>query len=165
LQVVDNQIDQATGTIKLKAQFANSDLALWPGQFVNVRVQVDTLRQVVVIPTAAVQRGPNGPFVFVIGDDDKVGVRPVRVTQQDEAQSVVTSGVQKDERVVTTGFNQLSDGSRVSVGSNAEVPASANPRPNRSQRRRNDGTSQSEQPPGTAAPQRRTEREATSKTP
>ncbi len=166
LQVVDNQIDQATGTIKLKAQFENTDLALWPGQFVNVRVLVDTLRQVVVVPTAAVQRGPNGPFVFVVGDDNKVAMHPVSVTQQDEAQSVIVSGVQKDDRVVTTGFNQLSDGSRVSIGSDAEVPASANPKPNRPQRRRsNDGTSQSEQPRAGDTPQRRTEREATSRTP
>jgi membrane fusion protein, multidrug efflux system len=162
LQVVDNQIDQATGTIKLKAQFANDDLALWPGQFVNVRVLVDTLRQVVVVPTAALQRGPNGPFVFAVGDDNKVAVHPVKITQQDEAQTVVASGVQQGDRLVTTGFNQLSDGSRVSIGSDAEVPGSANPRGQR--RRGGDGTVQSNQP-RRGDPQRRTEREGTSQTP
>ena len=64
LQVVDNQVDQTTGTVRLKAEFPNANLQLWPGQFVNVRLLVDTLKQVVVVPTAAVQRGPNGTFVY-----------------------------------------------------------------------------------------------------
>ena len=105
LQVVDNQIDQATGTIKLKAEFPNPDLQLWPGQFVNVRILVDTLKQVVVVPTAAVQRGPNGTFVYVVRDDDTVAMRPVTISQQDETQTVVISGVQAGDRVVTTSFN------------------------------------------------------------
>ena len=66
LKVVDNQVDQTTGTIKLKAEFPNRELQLWPGQFVNVRLLIDTLKQVVVVPTAAVQRGPNGTFVYVV---------------------------------------------------------------------------------------------------
>jgi multidrug efflux system membrane fusion protein len=167
LLVIDNQIDQATGTIKLKAEFANNDLALWPGQFVNVRVLVDTLRQVIVAPTAAVQRGPNGPFVFAVGEDNKVTVHLVRVTQQDETQSVIASGVAAGDRVVTTGFNQLSDGSRVTIGSAAEVPASARPRdgrPDRQRRRGSDGTAQSS-PTSRGDSQRRTERDATSQTP
>ena len=123
LQVVDNQIDQTTGTIKLKAEFPNKDLQLWPGQFVNVQLLVDTLKQVVVVSTAAVQRGPNGPFVFVIKDDNTVAMRPVTVTQQDETQSVITSGLQSGERVATTGFNQLADGTRVSVaGDSGSAP-------------------------------------------
>jgi multidrug efflux system membrane fusion protein len=100
--------------------------------------------------------------VFVVGEDNKVVMHPVRVTQQDEAQSVIASGVQQGDRLVTTGFNQLSDGSRVSIGSDAEVPASANPRGQR--RRGGEGTVQSNQP-RRGDPQRRTEREATSKTP
>ena len=67
--VIDNQVDQTTGTVKLKAEFPNANLQLWPGQFVNVRVLIDTLRQVVVVPTAAIQRGPNGTFVYVVKDD------------------------------------------------------------------------------------------------
>ena len=67
LQVVDNQVDQTTGTMRLKAEFPNTDLQLWPGQFVNVRLLIDTLKQVVVVPTPAVQRGPNGTFVYVVG--------------------------------------------------------------------------------------------------
>jgi len=115
LLVVDNQIDQATGTFKLKAEFPNHDLKLWPGQFVNVRVLVDTLRQAAVVPTAAVQRGPNGTFVFLATDDKTVAMRPVDVVMQDETQSVIGSGLQIGDRVVTTGFNRLADGQRISV--------------------------------------------------
>jgi len=72
LRVVDNQVDQSTGTVKLKAEFPNTDLQLWPGQFVNVRLLIDTLKDVVVIPTGAVQRGPSGTFVYVVKDDNTV---------------------------------------------------------------------------------------------
>ncbi len=119
LKVVDNQVDQTTGTIKLKAEFPNEQFQLWPGQFVNVRLLINTLRQVVVVPTAAVQRGPNGTFAFVVQPDNKVAVRPVTVTQQDETQAVIADGLQADERVVTTGFARLTAGSQVTV-TNAE---------------------------------------------
>src|SRR5215472_4084066 len=79
LQVVDNQVDQATGTVKLKAEFPNADLQLWPGQFINVRLLIETLRQAVVVPTAAVQRGPNGTFAYVVKDDNAATVKPVTV--------------------------------------------------------------------------------------
>ena len=82
LQVIDNQVDQTTGTIRLKADFPNTDLQLWPGQFVNVRLLVKTLEQVVVVPTSAVQRGPDGTFVYVVGDANKVGMRPVTLAQR-----------------------------------------------------------------------------------
>jgi multidrug efflux system membrane fusion protein len=113
--VIDNQIDQTTGTVKLKAEFPNVSLQLWPGQFVNVRVLMDTLRQVVVVPTAAIQRGPNGTFVYVIKDDSTVMVRRVTLAQQDDVQSVVANGLQAGERVVTTGFARLTEGMPVSV--------------------------------------------------
>jgi len=119
LQVVDNQVDQTTGTVKLKAEFPNNDLQLWPGQFINVRLLVDTLQQVVVAPTAAVQRGPNGIFVFVVQPDNTVVVRPVTVAQQSETQAVVATGLKEGERVVTTGFARLTAGSDVVV-TNAE---------------------------------------------
>src|SRR4029450_10296724 len=89
LRVVDNQVDQTTGTVKLKAEFPNPDLQLWPGQFVNVRLLIDTLKQVVVIPTGAVQRGPNGTFVYVVKDDNTVTVRPSAPQKHDEKQTVV----------------------------------------------------------------------------
>jgi membrane fusion protein, multidrug efflux system len=117
--VVDNQVDQTTGTIKLKAEFPNAKLQLWPGQFVNLRILVDTLKQVVVVPTPAVQRGPNGTYVFVVAADNRVVQRPVATGLQTDAQSVVLSGVTAGERVVTTGFARLQDGGRVSVGSGA----------------------------------------------
>src|SRR5205814_6365704 len=104
LQVIDNQVDQTTGTIRLKAEFANTDLQLWPGQFLNVRLLVDTLKQVVVVPTAAVQRGPTGLFTYVVRDDNTVAMRPVTISQQDENQTVIVSGLQAGDRAVTTGF-------------------------------------------------------------
>ncbi len=112
LRVVDNQVDQTTGTVKLKAEFPNTDLQLWPGQFVNVRLLIDTLKEVVVIPTGAVQRGPNGTFVYVVKDDNTVAMRPIAVQKQDETQTVVKSGLAPPERVVTTGFVRLTDGSQ-----------------------------------------------------
>jgi multidrug efflux system membrane fusion protein len=122
LRVVDNQVDQTTGTVKLKAEFPNANLQLWPGQFVNIRLLVDTLKQVVVIPTGAVQRGPNGTFVYVVKDDDTVSVRPITVQKQDETQTVISKGLEAPERVVTTGFVRLTDGTRVAIGS-GEAPA------------------------------------------
>jgi multidrug efflux system membrane fusion protein len=114
LQVVDNQVDQATGTVKLKAEFPNTNLQLWPGQFVNVRLLIETLAQVVVVPTAAVQRGPAGTFVYV-AQNDTAAMRPVTVSKQDETQSVIASGLQADERVVTIGFARITDGSAIVV--------------------------------------------------
>jgi multidrug efflux system membrane fusion protein len=123
LRVVDNQVDQTTGTVKLKAEFPNTGLALWPGQFVNVRLLIDTLKDVVVIPTGAVQRGPNGTFVYVVKDDNTVAIRPIAVQKQDETQTVVKSGLTPPERVVTTGFVRLTDGSKVAFGSADGAPA------------------------------------------
>jgi len=128
LQVVDNQVDQATGTVKLKAEMPNRELQLWPGQFVNVRLLVDTLRQVVVIPTAALQRGPNGTFVYVISQDDSAVMRPVTVTQQDDTRAVIDTGLKQGERVVTNGFARLTDGTKITVAS-AENPQPTTPAP------------------------------------
>ena len=123
LRVVDNQVDQTTGTVKLKAEFPNTGLALWPGQFVNVRLLIDTLKDVVVIPTGAVQRGPNGTFVYVVKDDNTVAIRPIAVQKQDETLTVVKNGLTPPERVVTTGFVRLTDGSKVAIGSADGAPA------------------------------------------
>ena len=125
LRVVDNQVDQTTGTVKLKAEFPNANLQLWPGQFVNVRLLIDTLKGVVVIPTGAVQRGPNGTFVYVVKDDNTVAMRPIVVQKQDETQTVVKSGLTPPERVVTTGFVRLTDGSKVTIGSADGAPAAS----------------------------------------
>jgi multidrug efflux system membrane fusion protein len=123
---IDNQVDQTTGTIRLKAEFPNGEFQLWPGQFVNVRVQINTLKQVVVAPTSAVQRGPTGTFVFVVQQDSTVAVRPVTITQQDEARAVIATGLQPDERVVTTGFARLTAGAKVTVTNAENQPANAN---------------------------------------
>jgi len=147
LRVVDNQVDQTTGTVKLKAEFPNANLQLWPGQFVNIRLLVDTLKQVVVIPTGAVQRGPTGTFVYVIKNDDAVIVRPITVQKQDETQTVVSKGLEPSERVVTTGFVRLKDGVKVAVG-NADTPA-AQPA---GQRPQGQGSGRRQRGGGTASP-------------
>ena len=117
LQVVNNQVDQTTGTIQLKAEFPNTNLQLWPGQFVNVRLLVDTLRDVVVVPPVAVQRGPppNTNFVYVIQPNGTVSVQAVDVGRQNETQAVVTRGLNAGDRVVTTGFTQLADKRPVTI--------------------------------------------------
>jgi membrane fusion protein, multidrug efflux system len=119
---IDNQVDPTTGTLKLKAEFPNANLQLWPGQFVNVRLKVETLAKAVVIPTSAVQRGPAGTFSYVIGDGDVVAAKPVVVTQQNETDAVIASGISASDRVVTTGFANLSEGAKVTVGKDDQAP-------------------------------------------
>jgi multidrug efflux system membrane fusion protein len=129
LQVIDNQVDQTTGTIRLKADFPNAELQLWPGQFVNVRLLLKTLQNVVVIPTAAVQRGPDGPFVYVVGEGKKVAVRNVTVTQQDDKEAVIAQGVGAPDVIVTAGFGRLKNGAEVKVSQPGEesTPSAGSP--------------------------------------
>ncbi|MBV9634141.1 MAG: efflux RND transporter periplasmic adaptor subunit [Methylobacteriaceae bacterium] len=115
IEVVDNQVDQTTGTVKVKATFANSDRHLWPGQFVNVRIFVATLPHAVVVPTAAVQRGPNGPYCYVVNEDGSVKLTLISVGRQDETSAVVKSGLEPPTLVVTTGFARLTDGAHVTM--------------------------------------------------
>ncbi len=115
LRVIDNQVDQTTGTIRLKAEFPNATLQLWPGQFANVRLLVDTLRRVVVVPTASLQQGPNGPYVYIISEEGVANVRLVKVSQQDERNTVLADGVKPGERVATSSFVRLRDGSQVNA--------------------------------------------------
>ena len=150
LQVVDNQVDPTTGTVRLKAEFPNAHLQLWSGQFVNVRMLIDTRQQVVVVPTASVQRGPDGAFVFVVQQGgETVVVRPVSVAQQDDVQAVISTGLQADEQIVTTGFAQLADGTRVRV----TVGEGTQPRPLRpdGDRRQNRPANPEGVAPGAAA--------------
>src|SRR3989440_6546149 len=123
LKGIDNQVDPTTGTLKLKAEFPNGKFQLWPGQFVNVRLKVDTLSQAVVVPTSAVQRGPAGTFSYVIGDGEIVTAKPVAVTQQNEHDAVIASGLSPSDRVVTTGFANLSEGAKVIIGKDDQTPA------------------------------------------
>jgi multidrug efflux system membrane fusion protein len=132
---IDNQVDPTTGTLKLKAEFPNANFQLWPGQFVNVRLKVETLPQAIVIPTSAAQRGPAGTFSYVIGDDDTVTAKPITVIQQNETDAVIASGLTPSDRVVTTGFANLADGSKVIVGKDEQTPsADLAPRKRRSSR-------------------------------
>ncbi|MBV8850628.1 MAG: efflux RND transporter periplasmic adaptor subunit [Methylobacteriaceae bacterium] len=123
LQVVDNQIDQTTGTVRLKAEFPNPKLALWPGAYVNIRLLADTLKQATVVPIASVQRGPKGPFAYVVQPGDTVAMRDLTLGPQDDTQAVVRSGLAAGDRVVTAGFARLNEGARVSVAA-ADEPAS-----------------------------------------
>ena len=122
LTVIDNQVDPTTGTVKLRAEFPNPELRLWPGQFVNVRLLIDTLQNVVTIPTGAVQRGPNGTFVYLVNADNTAAIRPIKVQKQDETQTVVQSGLEPPDRVVTTGFARLTDGAKVTISSGETAP-------------------------------------------
>jgi multidrug efflux system membrane fusion protein len=122
LEGIDNQVDQATGTVRLKAQFPNIGLNLWPGQFVNVRIKVDTLPRAIVVPTSTVQRGPAGTYAFVIGPGEIVAAKPITVVQQTDVEAVIGSGLAPGDRVVTTGFANLAEGSRVLVGRNEGQP-------------------------------------------
>ncbi|GGC61341.1 efflux RND transporter periplasmic adaptor subunit [Chelatococcus reniformis] len=128
--VIDNQVDATTGTVKIKAIFTNAERSLWPGQFVNVRIFVDTIAKAVVVPTAAVQRGPSGAYVYVLNDDDTVRLANVVVGRQDETRAVITSGLAPPARVVTTGFSRLTDGAHVAVTvADATAPGAAAPAP------------------------------------
>ncbi|MBR1121064.1 efflux RND transporter periplasmic adaptor subunit [Bradyrhizobium lablabi] len=123
LRGIDNQVDPTTGTLKLKAEFPNSNFQLWPGQFVNVRLKVETLPKSIVIPTSAVQRGPAGTFSYVIGEGDIATAKPIVVTQQNEHDAVIASGISTSDRVVTTGFANLSDGAKVFIGKDDAAPS------------------------------------------
>jgi membrane fusion protein, multidrug efflux system len=113
LSLVDNQIDTNTGTVRLKATFPNADYGLWPGQFVEVRLLVRTLQQVVTVPGTAVQRGPDGMYVYVIKPDSTVAMQPVTVLQMTGGTSVIQSGLGAGTEIVATGQYRLQAGSRV----------------------------------------------------
>jgi multidrug efflux system membrane fusion protein len=113
LLLIDNQIDQTTSTIKLKTSFPNDDERLWPGEFVRVRVLVDTLKNVVTVPPAVVQRSSDGPFVWVIKPDNTVENRPITAGPSDDNATVVASGLKPGERVVIRGQYRLRPGSKV----------------------------------------------------
>jgi len=115
LTFVDNQVDAATGTIPLKATFANDDIRLWPGQFVNVNLTLGIQAHAVVVPSPTIQIGQNGPYVFVIKDDSTVELRLVRVDRTVGNRTVVASGLNAGERVVVDGQLRLNNGTRVSI--------------------------------------------------
>jgi membrane fusion protein, multidrug efflux system len=120
LSLIDNEIDQTTGTAKLKATFSNKRNTLWPGQYVNARVLVRTERNVLTVPTAAVQLGPNGPFTYVVKGDSTVEVRPLELGPENAGLTVITKGIALNERVVTSNQYRLQAG--VHVRDNATAP-------------------------------------------
>jgi membrane fusion protein, multidrug efflux system len=124
LALVDNQVDQASGTIHMKATFQNADNALWPGLSVATRLLVDTRKNVLVAPTDAIQHGPNGLYAFVVGKDNKVSAHDVKVGDEGAAQTVVLEGLANGDRVVTAGQYRLTEGAVVDPH-NAGTPASA----------------------------------------
>lgn len=123
LALINNAIDATSGTVRLKATFANADERLWPGLSVNTRLLVKTMTGVVAVPSDAIQRGPNGLFCYVVGDGDKVQRRDVEVGAYTEGQAIVEKGVKAGERVVIAGQYRLVDGSKVQIGADpAEKP-------------------------------------------
>jgi multidrug efflux system membrane fusion protein len=113
LLTIDNTIDQTTGTAKLKAVFPNVDNALWPNQFVNARLLLDTKKNAIIIPAAAIQRGPQGTFVFVVKPDKTVDVRNVTIAITQNNRTAIASGIAPGDVVVTDGQDKLQAGSRV----------------------------------------------------
>ena len=128
LLTVDNQIDPTTGTVRLKAIFPNSGNELFPNQFVNARLLLDVKRQTTLVPTAAIQRGPQGAFVYVVKADQTVGVRPVGVGVTQGDQTSIDKGLSPDELVVVDGTEKLKEGSKVDV----QAPGGKTPRTTRS---------------------------------
>lgn len=116
LTLIDNQVDVATGTIRLKAQFDNADEPLWPGEFVNARIVLATRGNAVTVPQEAVMRGPTGSYIYVLGDDDTAHRRTVQVAATQDGVAVVSSGLQSGERVVVEGQYRLVDGAKVKIG-------------------------------------------------
>lgn len=115
LLTIDNQIDVTTGTVKLKAEFTNTDNKLFPNQFVNVRLHVNTLHKAILIPGAAIQRGTQGTFVYVVGQDQSVSVRPITLGPVSGDMVAVEKGLANEEQVVTDGTDKLREGAKVEV--------------------------------------------------
>jgi multidrug efflux system membrane fusion protein len=113
--LVDNLIDQTTGTIRLKATFPNKDNRLWPGEFVNARLLASVRRGAVTIPSAAVQRGPAGVFAYVVKLDSTLEMRPLQIGEESGAVTVVEKGLAEGERVTTNNQYRLQPGVRIQV--------------------------------------------------
>ncbi len=127
LTTIDNQIDSSTGTFKLKAQFANDDEGLFPNQFVNVQLLVDTLHDVTTIGASAVQRGAPGTFVYLVKPDDTVTVRPVKLGPSAGERIAVESGLAPGDKVVVDGADKLKEGAKITVAGAAKPQGDAKP--------------------------------------
>ena len=127
LTLIDNQIDQTTGTIKLKASFPNEDSKLWPGEFVNAKVLAQTKHNALTVPSAAIQRGPTGVFVYVVKPDETVEMRQIQVGEDVEGKTIVIAGLQAGERVTTSNEYRLQPGTKVSYTPPGQKAADAGP--------------------------------------
>jgi multidrug efflux system membrane fusion protein len=128
LMSIDNQIDITTGTVKLKAEFKNENDALFPNQFVNVRMKVRTIKEALTIPAGAIQQGNRGAFVYVVGSDSTAKVRPVKVGDRTPESLVILDGIQVGDRVVLEGTDRLREGAKVRVIDPNAVPPGSAPR-------------------------------------
>lgn len=130
LAVVDNEIDQTTGTVKLKATFPNAELKLWPGKFVNARLVLTTQKDATVIPSSVVQRGPQGTYAYVIKPDETVEMRPIKLGRTEANLALVESGLKAGEQVVVDGQYKLQPGSHVELTSpqTQKTPGPQSPR-------------------------------------
>ena len=126
LTLVNNAVDQQSGTVTLKASFDNKDAALWPGEFINAHLVIDTVKKGVTVPAATVQMGPSGPFVYLIKPDNTVEARPVTVTQVEGGTALIGKGIAVGDKVVASGQAGLSPGAQVAVqqGQPGEMNAS-----------------------------------------
>jgi multidrug efflux system membrane fusion protein len=115
LDLIDNQIIQTTGTIRLRAQFPNQKHLLWPGQLVNARLVLDTRHDGLTVPASVVQQGPQGPYAYVVNPDSSVAIRPIKVAQISEGQALIDSGLQANEQVVVDGQYKLQPGAHVTI--------------------------------------------------
>jgi membrane fusion protein, multidrug efflux system len=127
LTFVDSRIDTSTGTIALKATFPNADLRLWPGQFVNVVLHLETQADALVVSAAAIQVGQEGPYVFVLRPDNSVELRPIQVARNVGQVAVVAHGLAEGERVVVDGQLRLVAGAKVRIATEAPRPATGAP--------------------------------------
>ena len=127
LLTLDTEIDPTTGTVKARASFPNQDLALFPQQFVNAHLLVDTLHAPVLVPNAAVQRGSPGTFVYLVGADDTVAVRKVVIGPADGTNTAITSGLAVGDRVVVDGADRLHEGAKVTVPADHAEPVAGEP--------------------------------------
>jgi multidrug efflux system membrane fusion protein len=124
---VDNQIDPTTGTVKIKAKFDNQDLALYPNQFVNASMLIDTLRNAVLAPTAAIERGPQSAHVYVVQPDSTVALREVTLAATEGEVTAVKQGLSGGETVVIDGLDKLQPGAAVALTVEGAAPAEGSP--------------------------------------
>ena len=122
LSVIDNRIDETTGTVRVKGSFPNDPVRLWPGQFVNIRLHLKTLPNVTTVPAVAIQQGAQSRYVYVVQLGNTAKLVNVKVTQEDEKQAVIGEGLKAGDKVITTGFVNLQDGSKITLGGDEAQP-------------------------------------------